>query len=476
MSDRKSPPDNGDLRGRAERQLAKQQREAAAESSTRQLHELQVHQIELEMQNEALMQAQADTEDALQRLADLNARLESLVLARTNELVDARVLAETANRAKSNFLSNMSHELRTPLSGVMGMVDLALGRATDDVQADWLRKAKLSAEHLLTVVNDVLDLSKIDAGRVALQSVGFRLQEVLDELTAFLGPAAAGKGLVFTLELPDKLARQPLQGDSFRLKQILLNLVGNAVKFTAAGEVGLCVQVVQETATALVLHFEVRDTGIGIAPLDQARLFSAFEQADNSITRRFGGTGLGLAISARLARLMGGSIGVDSQPGLGSSFWFTARLNKAETASSADPTPAGPVGREPLRAGFAGMRILLVEDEPTNQAIATAMLESAGLCVDLAPNGAVAVAMAAATPYALILMDMQMPVMGGDDACRAIRQIPGYATTPIIALTASVLDEDRQRCLDAGMDDHLSKPIRTGQLFATVLKWLSTPR
>ena len=477
MSGRKSPPDAGELRRRAEQRLAQQQRDGdiAAAASTRQLHELQVHQIELEMQNDALIQAQAETEDALQRLNDLNDSLETLVAARTAELITARNAAQAASRAKSRFLSNMSHELRTPLSGVMGMVDLALGQATDAKQVDWLRQAKISAEHLLTVIDDVLDISKIEADRLTLQDLAFSLSDVLDELTAFLAPAAAAKGLAFTRDLPAALARQSLRGDGFRLKQILLNLVGNAIKFTTTGKVNLRVQVVQEAADKLLLRFEVRDSGIGITPHDQARLFSAFEQADDSTTRRFGGTGLGLVISARLAHLMGGSIGVESEPGVGSNFWFTASLGKAEAAQGATPPAGAQVAQERLQVELAGAHILLVEDELTNQAIATAMLESAGLRVDLAPDGAAAVAMARATPYALILMDVQLPVMGGDDACRAIRRIPERAKTPIIALTASVLDEDRRRCLDAGMDDHLSKPIQTEQLFSTLRKWLARP-
>ncbi len=475
MSHDKSSLDAADLRRRAELALAQSQTEVGGVAALRHLHELQVHQVELEMQNEALKQAQADTAAALHRLADLNARLEQLVALRTAELEAARDTAEAANRAKSSFLSNMSHELRTPLSGVMGMIDLACGRATDAKQADWLRKAKTSAVHLLTVVNDVLDISKIEAGRLSLQSVDFSLADVVDEVTAVLSPTIVAKGLSFRLDWPTDLAGQVVCGDSFRLKQILLNLLGNAVKFTAAGEVTLQVRVVQDMATAVLLRFDVRDTGIGIAPDDQARLFSAFVQADSSTTRRFGGTGLGLAISARLAQMMGGTIGVESELGVGSCFWFTAMMGKAGSPCVTPPPSDGRSAKERLQAEFAGARILLAEDDETNQVIASALLESASLQVDVAANGAVAVAMAQATPYALILMDMQMPVMGGDEACRTIRRMPERAMTPIIALTASVLDEDRQRCLAAGLDDHLSKPIRVEQVFATLLKWLSRP-
>ena len=475
MSHDKAPYDAAELRRRAELALARSQAEGGGGADSRDLHELQVHQIELEMQNEALQQAQADTEDALYRLADLNARLEELVALRTAELEAARDAAEAANRAKSSFLSNMSHELRTPLSGVMGMIELASRRATDAKQADWLRKAKAAAMHLLTVVNDVLDISKIEAGRLSLESVDFSLADVVDEVAAFLSPTIAAKRLTFTADLPAELAGQAMCGDSFRLKQILLNLLGNAVKFTAAGEVTLQVRLVQDMATEMLLRFDVRDTGIGIAPDDQARLFSAFVQADSATTRRFGGTGLGLAISARLAQMMGGTIGVESAPGMGSCFWFTAKMGKAGSPNMAAP-PDERSAQERLQAEFAGSRILLAEDDETNQVTTSALLESASLQVDVAANGALAVAMARETPYAVILMDMQMPVMGGDEACRAIRRMPDRATTPIIALTASVLDRDRQRCLAAGLDDHLSKPIRVEQVFATLLKWLSRPR
>ncbi len=476
MSHDKASHDAVELRRRAELALAQSQTEVGGTADPRRLHELQVHQVELEMQNEALKQAQADTADALQQLADLNAKLENLVALRTAELEAARDAAEAANRAKSSFLSNMSHELRTPLSGVMGMIDLASGRASDATQADWLRKAKTSAMHLLTLVNDVLDISKIEAGRLSLQIVDFSLADVVDEVTAFLSPTIVAKGLSLRADWPADLAGRALRGDSFRLKQILLNLLANAVKFTSAGEVTLQVCVLQDKASEVLLRFEVRDTGIGIAPDDRARLFSAFVQADSSTTRRFGGTGLGLVISARLVQMMGGTIDVESEPGVGSCFWFTAVVGKATSPYVAPPASDERSAKERLQTEFAGTRILLAEDDETNQVIVSALLESAGLQVDVAANGAVAVAMARATRYALILMDMQMPVMGGDEACRAIRRMPECAATPIIALTASVLHEDRERCLAAGLDDHLSKPIRMEQVFATLLKWLSRPR
>jgi signal transduction histidine kinase len=431
-----------ELRRGAERRLVQQQRNAvaAAVDSTRQLHELQVHQIELEMQNEALMQAHANTEDALRQLGELNGELETLVASRTAELVAARDAAEAGSRAKTSFLANMSHELRTPLNGVMGMVGLAMGRASDAKQAEWLRTAMLSAEHLLTVVNDVLDISKIEAGRLSLLPVDFELGEVLDELIAMLRHSAESKGLALTCDLPAALARQRLYGDSFRLKQILLNLLGNAVKFTDAGTVGLHVQWVQESSAGLQLRFEVRDTGIGIAPDDQTRLFSAFEQADSSSTRRFEGTGLGLAISSRLVHMMGGLMGVDSVPGVGSSFWFTACLGHAEAEVERDEPPAqtAHAGRDAPGADWAGLRVLLVEDDATNRVIATAMLECAGLLVDLAHDGAIAVAMARATP---LRADHDGPADAGDGRRRRLPRHPADAGTRHYAHRGA----DRQR-------------------------------
>ncbi|MBL8490528.1 MAG: response regulator, partial [Rhodocyclaceae bacterium] len=404
--------------------------------------------------------------------ARMGRELEDLVRTRTVELSDARDQAERANAAKSSFLAGMSHELRTPINAIMGMAELALRRATDPRQQDQIRKVKQASSHLLGVINDVLDLSKIEAGRVTLESIRFRLGAVLENLASLMAERAAEKGVAFTVDVPAALRDREFTGDPGRLGQVLLNLAANAVKFTAEGSVAVSAEAAPEDGPWATVRFQVRDTGIGISRDDQGRLFSAFEQLDNSMTRRYGGTGLGLAISRKLVEMMGGTIGVDSAPGAGSTFWFTVRLEASEAVP--EPQPPGPSssGEERLRDRYRGTRVLLVEDEPINQEVSRGLLEEAGLDVALAEDGAEAVAMARGGGYALILMDLQMPRLNGIDAAREIRRIPGLADTPILAMTANAFEEDKKRCLDAGMNDHIPKPVDPDHLFETVLKWL----
>ena len=410
-----------------------------------------------------------------EREAELNQHrhhLESLVEERTAALSIAKEAAETANRAKSSFLANMSHELRTPMNAIMGMTDLALRRASDAKQIDQLHKVNNASHHLLSVINNILDISKIEAERLTLEQIDFRLGGVLENLSSLLSQKASGKGLRLLIDIAPELANRSLCGDPLRLGQILLNLTGNALKFTTQGSVSIRVQISEERPADLLLRFDVSDTGIGISPEDQKRLFTAFEQANGSTTRQYGGTGLGLAICKRLAQMMGGSIGIESDPGVGSNFWFTVRLSKSTQPLAVSILPSTAAAETRIKQRYNGARVLLAEDEPINQEVSRGLLEEVGLVVDLAEDGVVAVNMAKATNYALILMDMQMPLLDGVDACKAIRLCPGRANTPILAMTANAFEEDRQRCFEAGMNDHIAKPVDPDLLFETLFKWL----
>ena len=406
----------------------------------------------------------------------------SVSLRRTMlKLEAARNAAEAANRAKSTFLANMSHELRTPMNAIMGMTELALRKASEPKLRDQLSKIGQASQHLLHVINDILDISKIEAERLKLEQVNFKLGEVLENLMSLLGHKVNDKGLKLHIDLPAGLPSMKLIGDPTRLGQILLNLVGNAVKFTERGAITLRATLLEESPHAVLLRIEVVDSGIGISAENQKRLFSAFEQADGSMTRKYGGTGLGLAISKRLAEMMGGEVGVTSVVGQGSTFWFSVRLGKSANGNASatkeydfSPAPTFDSGsaESQIKTHYAGTRILLAEDEPINQEVSRGILEDVGLSVDLAVDGVQAVAMAQQHRYALILMDMQMPNLNGVEATRAIRTLPNYATVPILAMTANAFNEDRQLCLDAGMNDHISKPVEPEVLFETLLKWL----
>ncbi|MEW6294084.1 MAG: ATP-binding protein [Pseudomonadota bacterium] len=406
-------------------------------------------------------------------LANHREHLEELVETRTTELVEAKDAAESANRAKSAFLANMSHELRTPMNGVMGMIDLARRRITDPKALDQLDMAQSSAERLLGVLNDVLDLSKIEADRMVLEDQPLRIAESIDHLTGTLGHKADEKGLRLAVDVPAQLGQAHLKGDPLRLGQILMNLIGNAIKFTDHGEIVLRVRQVGETAEAVQVRFEVADTGIGIDAEAQTRLFQSFEQADNSMTRKYGGTGLGLAICKRLVTMMGGAIGVASTPGSGSTFWFVVPLRKCEPdAVPAAPTFAAFPAEQRLQTGYAGTRILIAEDEPINRIVASGLLEDVGFVVDLAEDGRQALELARRNPYTLILMDMQMPVMNGIEATQAIRADSLNRETPILAMTANASGADRDTCLAAGMKDHITKPVDPDRLYETLLRWL----
>ena len=400
--------------------------------------------------------------------------LEALVAQRTHELLSAKAEAESANVAKSAFLANMSHEIRTPLNAITGMAYLLARDGVTPQQADRLAKIESAGQHLLAIINAVLDLSKIEAGRFELEHSGLSVAAIVADTAAMLHDRAQAKGL----RLVSDVGAVPsgLMGDATRLRQALLNYATNAVKFTDAGTVTLRVRAQDEDADSVLVRFEVQDTGIGMAAGQIALLFSAFEQADNSTTRRYGGTGLGLAITLRLARLMGGDAGVSSHPGEGSLFWFSARLAKGD-AETLVPQPFQPGSAEAaLLRDHTGRRVLLAEDEPVNREITRALLEAVGLVVDLATDGAEAVSRVAQQAYDLVLMDMQMPRMDGLQATRELRQLPLGRTLPVIAITANAFAEDRVRCLAAGMNDFIAKPADPLALFETLLRWLSAPR
>jgi PAS domain S-box-containing protein len=397
-------------------------------------------------------------------------QLEALVTERTRELALAKEAAEAASVAKSYFLANMSHEIRTPLNAIVGMAHLIRRAGVSPPQAERLKKIDAAGEHLLETISTILDLSKIEAGKFVLEETELSVGAIVAHVASMLSERARAKQLALvtqTQSVPRHLA-----GDPTRLRQALVNYVGNAIKFTQTGHVTLSLAVAQEDADSVLLRFEVQDTGVGIAPDVLPRLFTAFEQADNSITREFGGTGLGLALTRRLAQLMGGDAGATSMPGQGSTFWFTARLRRCAPSGAAAQLAMPNTAESALKLRHRGRCILLAEDEPVNREVISYLLRDAALTVDCVEDGAQAVAQAGRQPYDLILMDMQMPHMDGLTATRRLRAVPAYAAVPILAFTANAFAEDRALCLEAGMNDFIAKPVNPQDLFVTVLKWL----
>ncbi|MBF0429056.1 MAG: response regulator, partial [Magnetococcales bacterium] len=388
-----------------------------------------------------------------------------------DELQDALKRAERANQAKSEFLANMSHEIRTPMNAILGLSHLAMKRPMSKQQLDYLQKIHYSATILLRIINDILDFSKIEAGKLDMEQRDFALLEVLEGIQSIFQVKCVEKGLLFVVTLSDALPAY-LVGDSLRLGQVLNNLISNAVKFTSQGEVSIRADLERESDSHVIVRFTIRDTGIGMTKDQVNQLFQAFHQADTSITRQFGGTGLGLVISKQLIEMMGGEIRVDSELGVGSRFIFTAQFRRSERMSPSCANES--LSDKQVRDRLAGLHLLLVEDNEINQQVARELLESVGIRVTIACTGVEALESVARERFDAVLMDLQMPVMDGLTATRQIRKDYSSQQLPVLAMTANAMTGDQEKCLEAGMNDHIAKPIHPASLYETLIRWVGS--
>ncbi len=409
-----------------------------------------------------LIEAESSRQDLEHCAKELNRRLDQSAKATRD--------AEAAAQTKSDFLAMMSHEIRTPLNGILGMAGILLNKELGSSERDCVETIRNSGEALLSIVDQLLDFSKMDAGRLELEREQFEIKSVMEEAIQIVKGTAARKSLQLLFDIHPAVPLA-VRGDAGRLRQILLNLLGNAVKFTERGKIELKAELAGFRKGEYQLRFSVTDQGIGITEEQQAKLFQPFIQAEASTSRRFGGTGLGLAICKRLAELMGGAVGVKSRPGEGSSFWFTIAVLPS---NGAVPQLNSPATLSRSSAGEKNLNILLVEDNSINKKVGLLLLKSLGYRADVASNGFEALAAMGSKRYDLVLMDCLMPEMDGFEATRHIRSLGGYgAQVPIIAMTAGAFSEDRAACLAAGMTDYLSKPVRETELQAKLEFWLS---
>jgi signal transduction histidine kinase/ActR/RegA family two-component response regulator len=427
-------------------------------------------ELELSYKNEALIGGLTKASASLERLnddlkdeIDHGKKIES-------ELKTAKENAEKMSQAKGEFLANMSHEIRTPMNGVIGTLQLLEDTNLNSEQKEFVVIAHKSADALLAILNDILDLSKIEAGKLNFENISFNLDQIINDVVTLYSLKSEQQGVVLVQKIDESLPAS-LVGDPTRIRQVIVNLVSNALKFTDQGEVKINVDVVNVDRNNVDVKISVSDTGIGIPETAQKTLFNAFTQADGSTTRKYGGTGLGLAIVSQLVDMMGGTLGVDSVEGEGSRFWFTVNFQYSDKKPENRPTSFSATGPTQLDA-----KILLVEDNPINQMVAQKMLEKVGLKPVLANNGVEAMKLLNRQAFDLVLMDCQMPEMDGFDATREIRKLEIKAANqnsiPVIAMTANVMSGDRERCLEVGMDDYIGKPVQRDQLESVLRKWL----